>query len=191
LYRLERDTDCRSEPITPETPTGIAGCEVFGEGIASHYGPGDGVAMNFCTFALRTTQGCGFVEITSIQTGRTVVAPVVDFGDLYTGTPDQRIVDLQYGVVAALGLDLSRGLYEVVVWPAQGVPRQTLGSDSGGSLTIPDTAGSGLAHGSGTDTGGSDCLSRLSALIATSTNGWLGRFLTGWLSTICVELGAV
>lgn len=109
---------CRPEPVTPSTPTGIAGCEVWGAGTASHYAPGDGVAMNFCTWGLRHSDGCGSVEVTSVDTGLTVTAPVVDFCDCYTGTADQRIVDLQYGVVAQLGLDLSRGLYPVVVEPA-------------------------------------------------------------------------
>lgn len=110
-------TGCRTEPITFNTPTGIAGCIRWGEGIASHYGPGNGVAMNFCTWTLRHTYGCGSVMITSLETGITVTAPVIDFGDLYTGTPDERIVDLQWGVVDALGLDINRGLYPVEVWP--------------------------------------------------------------------------
>jgi len=107
---------CETTPVTTNTPTGIAGCEVFGEGTASHYGPGDGVAMNFCTWEVRHTSGCGIVTIQSVETGEVVQAPVVDFCDCYTGTAKQRIVDLQYGVVARLGLDLNRGLYPVIVW---------------------------------------------------------------------------
>jgi hypothetical protein len=124
---------CGSTPVTPNTPTGIAGCEVFGEGTASHYGPGSGVAMNFCTWERRHTYGCGTVRITSVDTGLVVDAPVVDFCDCYTGTGDQRVVDLQYGVVAALGLDLSRGLYSVVVVPLQP-------SQGPAPVMLPDTA---------------------------------------------------
>jgi hypothetical protein len=71
--------------------------------------------MNFCTWVLRHEQGCGLVTITSSDTGRTVTVPVVDYCDCYTGTDNQRIVDLQYGVLDALGLDYAKGLYEVSV----------------------------------------------------------------------------
>jgi hypothetical protein len=74
--------------------------------------------MNFCTWAYRNEHGCGSVTISSVDTGITVTVPVVDYCDCYTGTSDQRIVDLQWGVLDALGLDSSRGLYEVEVWPA-------------------------------------------------------------------------
>jgi hypothetical protein len=106
---------CESTPITPNTPTGIAGCYREGDGIASHYGPGNGVAMNYCTWALRDNSGCGSVTITSLDTGRSVTVPVIDFCDCYTGTANERLVDLQYDVVTALGLDLSAGLYRVNV----------------------------------------------------------------------------
>lgn len=160
---------CEPEPITPSTPTGIAGCLIFGEGIGSHYGPGDGVAMNFCTWELRHEQGCGVVTITSVQTGLSVTAPVIDFGDLYTGTPDERIIDMQFGVVEALGLDLSVGLYEVIVWPAAG-PRPTLPSDSGASSWLPNTAaGLGWVRALGTVTAASDFLIGQSARIAGYT----------------------
>lgn len=106
---------CRPEPIGPNTPTGIAGCEVFGRGIASHYGPGLGVAMNFCTWERRYETGCGSVRIRSLDTGLSVVAAVVDFCDCYTGTANERIVDLQWGLLDLLGLHHSRGLYQVEV----------------------------------------------------------------------------
>jgi hypothetical protein len=70
-------------------------------GTASHYGPGSGVAMPFCTWTVRNTQGCGWVAITSAQTGITVEAPVIDYCQCYVGTPQERIIDLQWGVVAA------------------------------------------------------------------------------------------
>lgn len=110
---------CQPEPITIYTPTGIAGCQVWGTGTASHYGPGTGVARNACTWAVRHHKGCGRVLIRSLETGRATIARVVDFCDCYTGTPDERIIDLQYGVLDALGLDPARGLYRVTVRPYQ------------------------------------------------------------------------
>lgn len=148
---------CRPEPITPNTPTGIAGCQVWGEGIASHYGPGGGVAMNFCTWELRHEVGCGSVRITAHSTGASVIVPVVDFCDCYTGTDMERIVDLQYDVVLLLALDLSQGLYPVTVEKVGNVqvPQETVGtsapttrvetdtSSTGEAFSLPDTAYAG------------------------------------------------
>ena len=132
LFGLAGDAGaCESTPITANTPTGIAGCERQGDGIASHYGPGHGVAMNFCTWAVRHSSGCGEVTIRSHHTGLTVTVPVVDFCDCYTGTPRERIVDLQYGVVEALGLDTMNGLYPVTVWRTGAAAQPA---------TLPDTA---------------------------------------------------
>lgn len=134
---------CRPEPVTPNTPTGIAGCERWGRGVATHYGPGDGVAMNFCTWVLRHEHGCGTVKVAAVDTGLVVTVPVIDFGDLYTGTPDERIIDLQYGVVAALGLPLSAGKYDVIVCPVT-APHTfrpaACGGDETTTMPIPDTA---------------------------------------------------
>ena len=84
-------------------------------GIASWYGPGEGVAMPFCTWAYRHTYGCGAVIIRSLDTGMAVVAPVIDYCQCYVGTPQERIIDLQLSVVGALGLDPSKGLFRVSV----------------------------------------------------------------------------
>jgi hypothetical protein len=100
------------------------------QGTASEYGPGTGVAMPFCTWTLRHAEGCGWVRIQSLQTGVTVVVRVVDFCSCYVGTDNERIVDLQYGVVAAMGLERAQGLYPVQL--------QRLGSDPNGLL--PNTA---------------------------------------------------
>jgi len=137
---------CYSVPVTANTPTGIAGCVRWGQGIASHFGPGNGVAMNFCTWVVRHNAGCGSASITSVDTGRTVVVPVVDFCDCYTGTPSERIVDLQYGVVTALGLPLSQGLYPVVVEPAgvQQVPQETSREQTSGDDGSNDEASVGV-----------------------------------------------
>jgi len=87
------------------------------EGWASEYGPGNGVAMTFCTWTLRHSEGCGWVRIQSLDTGVTVVVQVIDY--CYCLVPDSphphRVVDLEYGVVKALGLDPSLGMYEVSV----------------------------------------------------------------------------
>jgi hypothetical protein len=85
-------------------------------GIASWYGPGNGVATQWCTWTLRHTEGCGLLAIQSHQTGLTVIVPVVDWCQCYRGTSDERIVDLQWGVVDALGLDRADGLYPVTTW---------------------------------------------------------------------------
>ena len=85
-------------------------------GTASWYGPGTGVATQWCTWTLRHTAGCGLLAIQSHDTGATVVAPVIDWCQCYRDTADERIVDLQWDVVAALGLDLGDGLYRVTTW---------------------------------------------------------------------------
>lgn len=96
-------------------------------GVASWYGPGTGVATPWCTWTLRHSAGCGSLRIQSHLTGLTVEAPVVDWCSCYVGTPQERIVDLQWGVVAALGLDRADGLYDVTVWRT-------------GAPALPDTA---------------------------------------------------
>ena len=134
---------CYPVPKTPNTPTGIAGCVRWGSGIASEYGPGHGVAMNSCTWVRRHSSGCGWVTITSVQSGRSVTVPVIDFCDCFTGTPDERIVDLQYGVRDALGLNPSAGLWPVLVEPARGAGAaspQTPRPVPAPSFTLPDTA---------------------------------------------------
>jgi hypothetical protein len=103
-------------------PTGWEGCTIYGEGIASRW-QGPGVARNDC---LWPWTDCTPIRITALDTGRSIVVRPTMFGDLYTRTKDQRLVDLDPAAVRALGLDWSRGLYPVIVEPVGG--------------TIPDTA---------------------------------------------------
>jgi hypothetical protein len=112
-------------PAPPHEPTGVKGCEVYGEGTASRYA-GPGVARNDCVYPWTS---CQPIQITSLQTGITIVVTPTMYCDCYTGTSEQRIVDLDPGAVAALGLDWDRGLYPVSVEPASFAP-----------MTLPDTA---------------------------------------------------
>ena len=104
---------CEPEPIGPNTPTGVKGCVVYGEGTASMWG-GPGVARNDCVWPW---DDCQPIAIQSLETGITIVVTPTMFGDLYTGTSDERIVDLDPAAVAALGLDPSKGLWPVYVSP--------------------------------------------------------------------------
>ena len=109
---------CRPEPVTEHTPSGLAGCIVYGEGIASMWG-GPGVARNDCIWPWTD---CTPIRITSLDTGLFVDVTPTLFGDLYIGAPgpngeQARIVDLDPATVAALGLDPSRGLWPVRVEP--------------------------------------------------------------------------
>lgn len=133
---------CEPEPVTANTPSGIAGCYQWGVGKASFYtASGWGVAMNFCTWERRHTDGCGEVVVRSLDTGISVVVPVVDFCDCWWFT-DRRVVDLQGDVVDALGLARSRGIWQVEVQPAAGSVRPATSTQPAGSgvPTLPDTA---------------------------------------------------
>lgn len=130
----------RYEPVPPNEPTGIKGCERWGEGLATHYGPGDGAAMNFCTWELRHSEGCGAVRVTSMESGISLIVPIIDYCDCYTGTPREKIIDLQYGVLIRLGVESAesiaeqrtKGVYPVVVSPVDGPVR--------GLSTLPNTS---------------------------------------------------
>jgi len=105
---------CEPYPVTEHSPTGIVGCELYGEGIASRWG-GPGVARNDCVWPWTH---CTPIAITSLQTGITIIVTPRMFCDCYTGTADERLVDLGPTEVAALGLDPDQGLYPVSVEPA-------------------------------------------------------------------------
>lgn len=115
---------CHAIPVTADTPTGIAGCVIYGEGTASMWG-GPGAARNDCLYPWHH---CQAIAVQSLTTGLRIVVTPTMFGDLYTGTADQRIVDLDPRMVAALGLDPADGLWPVRVEPVN--------ADTG----IPDTA---------------------------------------------------
>lgn len=119
--------ECEPYPVTSYSPTGIVGCEVYGEGVASWY-QGSGVARNDCVWPWNA---CQPIEITSLETGRSIVVTPTMYCDCYTGTADERIVDLDLAAVRSLGLDPSRGLFPVRVEPA-GVGT--------GLPALPDTA---------------------------------------------------
>lgn len=92
-------------------PVARAGDSV--EGWASWYTAPGGVAMHFCTWTLRHASGCGVIEVTSLDTGISVIVEVVDYCQCLTGTARERLVDLSLPVLRTLGLDPRRGLYRV------------------------------------------------------------------------------
>jgi len=136
------DEDCYPIAVTWYSPTGVAGCTLDGptSGIASWYS-GDMAAANWCTWPF---EDCGWVTVQSHATGLTITVEVGMYGDLYTNTPDERLIDLTRGQVLALGLDPASGLFAVTVASASG--------SSAGPASLP--SGTVLAH---TAIGGKKC----------------------------------
>ncbi len=138
------DETCeRYTPVPPHEPTGIKNCVIYGEGIASRY-DGPSVARNDCVWPW---DACTPIQITSIETGRSIIVTPQMYGDLYTGTADERIVDLNRQAVEELGLRWEDGLYPVSVAPITAVAPPIDKSGEGGLGTVsflprllPDTA---------------------------------------------------
>lgn len=114
---------CQPYKVSSYSPTGIVGCQVYGVGTASWY-HGTSVARNDCVWPWKH---CQPIKITSTQTGRSIVVVPRMFCDCWLGLAPgttgpggerPRIADLDPATVAALGLNLSSGLFEVEIEPA-------------------------------------------------------------------------
>jgi hypothetical protein len=117
---------CHPIPVTWYSPTGIAGCRIYGEGIASTWG-GPGAARNDCVYPWRD---CQTVAVTSLTTGLRIIVTPTMYCDCYTGTRRQRLIDLDPAMVRALGLDPADGLWPVTVYPVDastGLPDTSTG----------------------------------------------------------------
>ncbi|MBA3586504.1 MAG: hypothetical protein H0W41_02570 [Chloroflexi bacterium] len=114
------DETCEPTPETIWHPAGVEGCTLDGptDGIASTY-PGEFAAANWCSWTLRHSVGCGTWTVQSLTTGVTITVAPGEFCHCYTGTPDERLIDLTPEQVAALGLDVRDGLFAVTVTPLE------------------------------------------------------------------------
>jgi hypothetical protein len=121
-------TTARCHPIEVKSwsPTGIAGCPVYGVGWASWWS-GPGVARNDCLWPWTR---CQSIRITALDTSISVVVRPTMWCDCFVKTGNARSVDLDPATLKALGLWKIRGqgLFKVTVEPV---------SDD---LMLPDTA---------------------------------------------------
>ena len=93
--------------------------------------------MNFCSWDVRHSTGCGSVRVTSHDTGLSVVTEVGEWCHCYVNAPGpngetERLIDLTRPLVAALGLDWDTGMYRVTVEPVSSTNRA--------QLMLPDTS---------------------------------------------------
>lgn len=117
---------CHSIEVTWWSPSGTAGCEVYGESVASWW-QGPGVAANSCLYPWTD---CQTLRITSLETGKSIVVTPSMFCDCWVGSSDERAVDLDPSSLQALGLweMRSQGLFPVMVEPAPSLPDTALPS---------------------------------------------------------------
>ena len=123
--------ECHEIEVRAWSPTGLAGCTVYGRGTVSWYA-GPGVTRNDCLWPWKS---CTVIRITSLDTGRTITRQPSMFCDCYTGTAAERVIDLDPSALKQLGLwgIRDRGLFPVEVVPVGG--RSTHSSER-----LPDTA---------------------------------------------------
>lgn len=123
--------ECHEIEVRAWSPTGLAGCTVYGRGMASWYA-GPGVARNDC---LWPWQSCQAIRITSLVTGRTITRQPSMFCDCYTGTAAERVIDLDPSALRQLGL---WGMRDRGLFPVEVVPVGVRSHHS--SERLPDTA---------------------------------------------------
>lgn len=120
---------CQPEPASQWAPAGYSGCEQWGIGTASTW-QGPGSATNDCLYPWTS---CTPRVVTSLDTGRSITVVPQQFCHCYVNAPGPngetaRLIDLAPDQVAALGLNVSAGLFRVSVEPATYLP-----------MTLPDT----------------------------------------------------
>jgi hypothetical protein len=127
--------DCEPEPASAWAPAGYVCPPQWGDGWASSWS-GPGAATNWCTHALRDSTGCGLVRVQSHATGLVILIEPSEWCMCWVSVTGpngetERLIDLDPGMVAALGLDPAAGLWPVSVWPVD---------TRSGQLLLPDTA---------------------------------------------------
>lgn len=141
-------SQCEVEPASQWAPQGYICPPIYGEGVASQW-QGPGVARNDCTWPWTA---CPRIRIESVDTGLSVEVSPTMWCMCWVGVTGPqgetaRIVDLDPATVAALGLDLGRGLHHVRVYPVAGPARDDSAENPS---ALPDPPGDGVSDsGSG------------------------------------------
>lgn len=134
------DETCYPIAASQWAPAGVQGCTLDGptSGKVSWYS-GTSAAANWCLWPWRN---CGAFQVTSTTTGLSIVIEPHMYCHCYWQT-DRRLLDLTQTQVVALGLDLSQGIYPVVVTPLNGAvappPPPPVIPDT--SMATPDAKG--------------------------------------------------
>ena len=110
---------CTPEPASQWAPAGWICPPLYGDGVASVWG-GPGAARNDCVYPWND---CPALRVQSHDTGLVIVVTPTTWCHCWTGVTGpagetRRIIDLDPRQVAALGLDVKRGLFDVTVTPA-------------------------------------------------------------------------